>query len=48
MGWEGEVKVYQIVSSSFSIEVEFETVDKSGRMWAVFIYTNNKEKVRAE
>lgn len=40
--------VYQIVSSEFSIEVDFETMETQGIIWAIFVYANNKEKVRAE
>lgn len=56
VGWGGglllsqteEVNVYQIKSSNFSLEIEFETPKTNGRMWAVFVYASNKENVRIE
>lgn len=39
---------YQVKGSSFSIEVEFETVNTNGRMLNVFVYVSNKERMRAE
>lgn len=44
LGWFEDVTIHQIFSSRFSLEVEFETVDTKGKMWAVFIYASNKEK----
>lgn len=48
LSWSEEVIVYQIRSSNFYIDVEFETLETNGRMWATFVYTSNKEKGRAE
>lgn len=48
LGWNDEVQVYQIRCSSFSLEVELETLETNIRMWAIFVYASNKEKVRAE
>lgn len=48
LGWEEGVTIYQVKGSLFRIEVEFETVETNGRMWNVFVYANNKERVRAE
>lgn len=48
MGWDKDVTVHQIVNTSFSIEVEFETSDSGGKMWAIFVYLSNKEKQRKE
>lgn len=48
LSWTEEVNVYQIKSSTFSLEIEFETPKTNRRMWAVFVYASNKEKVRTE
>lgn len=48
LGWSRNVTIYQILSSSFCIEVEFETLETKGKMWGVFVYANNKEKVKGE
>lgn len=48
LGWAEGVTVHQIKGSSFCIEVEFESVETKRKMWAVFIYTSNKEKERVE
>lgn len=48
LGWTEEVTIHQIISSMFSLEVEFETIDTKGKMWEVFVYANNKEKDRMD
>lgn len=48
LGWEEGVTIYQVKGSLFRIKVEFETVETNGRMWNVFVYASNKERVRAE
>lgn len=48
VGWTEEVKVHQIISSSFSIELEFETVKTGGKMWAIFIHASNKDRIQGE
>lgn len=48
LSWTEKVNVYQIKSSNFSLEIEFETLETNGRMWAVFVYASNKEKFRTE
>lgn len=54
LGWSDDGTIYQIHTSQFSIEVELETSEfivhslTNGKMWAVFIYASNKEKVRVE
>lgn len=44
LGWSKDVTIHQIISSGFSIEVELEPADTKGKIWAVFVYTSNKEK----
>lgn len=46
--WNSEVIIYQIISSSFCIEVEFETPHSKGKVWGVFVYASHVESVRAE
>lgn len=46
--WGKEVTVYHIRNTSFSIEVEFETLESGCKLWAIFVYESNKEKVRRE
>lgn len=48
MSWTEEVNVYQMKSSTFSLEIEFQTPKTKGRIWAVFVYASNNEKVRTE
>lgn len=48
LGWEKEVTIYQVQCTSFSIEVEFETVETKGSMWAIFVYASNRDNVRYE
>lgn len=48
LSWTKEVNVYQIKSLTFSLEIEFEMPETNGRIWAVFVYASNKEKVRTE
>lgn len=48
LGWGKDVKVYKIVSNEFCMEVELETKDSAGRVWAIFIYASNKERIRYE
>lgn len=48
LGWTEEVNTHQIISSRFSLEVEFETIDKKGKMWEVFVSASNKEKDRMD
>lgn len=45
LGWRSEVTVHQIHSIDYSIEVEFESAESKGRMWAIFIYASIREKV---
>lgn len=40
--------MYQIISTAFSLEVEFETLETGGKMWAIFVYASNKDRIRAE
>lgn len=46
--WGQEVTIYQILTTSFSIEVEFEAPGSEGVLWAIFVYASNKEGVRTE
>lgn len=48
LGWGRDVTIYQIKNTTFSVEVEFETLKTKGRMWTIFVYANNKESVRVE
>lgn len=48
LGWDRNVTIYQIRNITFSIEVEFEAADSRGKMWAIFIYASNREKIRIE
>lgn len=48
LGWGSEVTVHQIYSTDYSIEVEVESTDTNGRVWAIFIYASIREKVRAK
>lgn len=48
VGWSKEVTVHQIIRTEFCLEVEFETQDSGGRIWAIFIYASNKERVRTD
>lgn len=42
------MSVYQIISNDFCVEVELKSQDSGEKIWAVFIYASNKEKVRYE
>lgn len=47
LGWEKEVSIYQIISNDFCMKVELESQDSGGRIWVMFIYASNKDKVRS-
>lgn len=46
LGWAESVTVFQVVHTTFSIEIEFETEDSGGKLWGIFVYVNNKEKIK--
>lgn len=48
MGWDCAVTVHQLYSTEYSIEVEFESADTKGKLWAIFVYASISEKVRAK
>lgn len=48
MGLGSEVTIHQIQSTSYHIEVEFETIETKGRMWAIFVYASIKERTITE
>lgn len=48
LGWGTAVTVHQVLSTSYSIEIELEMTETKGRIWAVFVYASVKEKVRQE
>lgn len=48
VGWGHDVIVHQILGCSYSVEVEFETPETKGKIWAIFIYASIKEKLRSE
>lgn len=43
-----DVTIFQIITTAFSMEIEFETPEIEGKMWAIFVYASNKERIRAE
>lgn len=47
-GLGSEVTIHHIQSTSYCIEVEFETVGTKGRIWAIFLYGSIKERTRTE
>lgn len=47
-GWGKDITIHQIIITDFSMEVELESPETEGRVWAVFLYTSNKENVRKE
>lgn len=46
LGWDEGVTIFQILHTTFSIEVEFETIDSGGKLWGIFVYASNKKRVR--
>lgn len=48
LGWEKEVFIYQIMNTTFSIELEFEISGTEGKMWAIFVYASNRDRIRTE
>lgn len=48
LGWAMDVTIHQILHTSFSIEVEFETYDSGGKLCAIFVYASHNERVRRE
>lgn len=48
LGWDKEVTIFHIRETSFSLEVDFETLELGSRMWVVLIYASNDERSRSE
>lgn len=48
MGCDSGVVIHQIYSTEYSIEVEFESTDTNGKLWAIFVYASTREKVRED
>lgn len=48
LGWAPGVIIHQIVNRSFSIELEFETGNSGGKLWAIFVYASTKDRVCKE
>lgn len=48
VGRTKEVTVHRIISSRFSIEMEFETSESKGKLWTIFVYVSNKERERMD
>lgn len=46
--WSLNVQVIQVVTSPFSIEVEFQCSETKGSWWGVFVYCSVDEKERRE
>lgn len=46
MRWDRNVTIYEIKHNSFSIKVDFESANSKGRLWGIFVYASNKERVR--
>lgn len=40
--------MYQILSTSYSVEVEFESTDTRGKVCVVFVYARVKNRIRLE
>lgn len=45
--WSKDTIVYHIVTSSFGIEVEFETQESKGKCWGVFLYISSSNDIAA-
>lgn len=48
VGWSRNTMVHQIKCSTFCLEVEFETSETNGKIWAAFVYASNCERVRKD
>lgn len=46
LGLGSEITIHQIQSTSYRIEMEFETAETKGRMWVIFVYASIKERTR--
>lgn len=40
--------MYQILSTSYSVEVEFESTDTRGKVWVGFVYADVNKRIRLE
>lgn len=45
--WSKDTIVYHIVTSSFGIEVEFETQESKGKCWGVFLHISSSNEIEA-